>query len=150
MQLKLVSSPPWGNSSTCVCTNTQPTHSLLRITNSATFTETGNSNSNMPQCHICILDRAVQVSNITNYALDLLTQAGVELVPFDSQSLNDVSADAWGTGTESYAFEDTDTLARYVHLQHDTILIQSQISVLKAALLGHDQLAFMPEGRQCC
>ena len=60
---------------------------------------------------------AVQVSNITNYALDLLTQAGVELVPFDSQSLNDVSADAWGTGTESYAFEDTDTLARYVHLQ---------------------------------
>lgn len=57
---------------------------------------------------------SVQVSNITNYALDLLTQAGVELVPFDSQALNDVSSNAWGTGTESYAFEDTDTLARCV------------------------------------
>lgn len=54
----------------------------------------------------------VQVSNITNYALDLLTQAGVELVPFDSQALNDVSANAWGSSTESYAYEDTDTLAR--------------------------------------
>lgn len=54
----------------------------------------------------------MQVTNITYYALDLLTQAGVELVPFDSQALNDVSANAWGTGTESYAFEDTDTLAR--------------------------------------
>ena len=90
----------------------------------------------------------MQVSNITNYALDLLTQAGVELVPFDSQSLNDVSADAWGTGTESYAFEDTDTLARYVQMQHDAM--QSQISVLKTALLDHDQLASMPEGCQCC
>ena len=46
--------------------------------------------------------------------------AGVELVPFDSQGLNDVSADAWGDGTESYAFEDTDTLARYfVHSSCD-------------------------------
>lgn len=65
----------------------------------------------------------VQVSNITNYALDLLTQAGVELVPFDSQALNDVSADAWGTGTESYAFEDTDTLARYVCLRPPCVTV---------------------------
>ena len=57
----------------------------------------------------------MQVSAVASRALDLLTQAGVTLVPFDSQALNDVSADAWGTGTESYAFEDTDTLARYVH-----------------------------------
>lgn len=55
----------------------------------------------------------LQIQNITNYALQTLTAAGVELVPFDSQGLNDVSADAWGDGTESYAFEDTDTLARY-------------------------------------
>ena len=58
---------------------------------------------------------SVQVSGIASRALDLLTQAGVTLVPFDSQALNDVSADAWGTGTESYAFEDTDTLARCMH-----------------------------------
>lgn len=45
--------------------------------------------------------------------MQTLTAAGVELVPFDSQALNDVSADAWGDNTESYAFEDTDTLARY-------------------------------------
>ena len=44
----------------------------------------------------------------------------MELVPFDSQALNDVSADAWGTGTESYAFEDTDTLARCVYEADNT------------------------------
>ena len=44
--------------------------------------------------------------------MQTLVAAGVELVPFDSQALNDVSADAWGDSTESYAFEDTDTLAR--------------------------------------
>jgi hypothetical protein len=53
-----------------------------------------------------------QIQNITNYAMQTLMAAGVELVPFDSQALNDVSADAWGDNTESYAFEDTDTLAR--------------------------------------
>lgn len=59
----------------------------------------------MPMC-------VVQVMNITSHAMNLLEQAGVTLVPFDSQALNDVSANAWGTGTESYAYEDTDTLAR--------------------------------------
>ena len=54
----------------------------------------------------------LQIQNITNYAMQTLMAAGVELVPFDSQALNDVSADAWGDNTESYAFEDTDTLAR--------------------------------------
>ena len=54
----------------------------------------------------------LQIQNITNYAMQTLMAAGVELVPFDSQALNDVSADAWGDSTESYAFEDTDTLAR--------------------------------------
>ena len=44
--------------------------------------------------------------------MKVMTDAGVEFVPFDSQALNDVSADAWGAGTESYAYEDTDTLAR--------------------------------------
>ena len=44
--------------------------------------------------------------------MKVMTDAGVEFVPFDSQGLNDVSADAWGAGTESYAYEDTDTLAR--------------------------------------
>ena len=54
----------------------------------------------------------MQIQNITDYAMRVMAEAGVEFVPFDSQSLNDVSADAWGGGTESYAFEDTDTLAR--------------------------------------
>lgn len=54
----------------------------------------------------------LQIQNITNHAMQLMMNAGVEFVPFDSQGLNDVSADAWGAGTESYAYEDTDTLAR--------------------------------------
>ncbi|KAL3163281.1 hypothetical protein ABBQ32_009676 [Trebouxia sp. C0010 RCD-2024] len=53
-----------------------------------------------------------EIQNITNHAMQLMMNAGVEFVPFDSQGLNDVSADAWGAGTESYAYEDTDTLAR--------------------------------------
>ena len=64
--------------------------------------------------HSITCSAVMQVSAVASRALDLLTQAGVTLVPFDSQALNDVSADAWGTGTESYAFEDTDTLARYI------------------------------------
>ena len=65
----------------------------------------------MTAMRVCV----VQIQNVTNYAMQTLMAAGVELVPFDSQGLNDVSADAWGDGTESYAFEDTDTLARYSH-----------------------------------
>ena len=59
----------------------------------------------------------MQIQNITDYAMKVMMDAGIEFVPFDSQALNDVSADAWsnneGTGTESYAYEDTDTLARW-------------------------------------
>ena len=54
----------------------------------------------------------MQVQNVTDHAMKMMTDAGVECVPFDSQPLNDVSANAWGAGTESYAYEDTDTLAR--------------------------------------
>lgn len=54
----------------------------------------------------------MQIQNVTDYALKVMTDAGVEFVPFDSQPLNDVSANAWGAGTESYAYEDTETLAR--------------------------------------
>ena len=56
----------------------------------------------------------MQIQNITDYAMKVMMDAGIEFVPFDSQALNDVSADAWGAGTESYAYEDTDTLARSV------------------------------------
>ncbi|KAL0026963.1 hypothetical protein WJX79_003281 [Trebouxia sp. C0005] len=64
-----------------------------------------------------------EIQNITNYAMQTLMAAGVELVPFDSQALNDVSADAWGDSTESYAFEDTDTLARYLYRHNYTISV---------------------------
>lgn len=60
----------------------------------------------------CCVPVVLQVQNVTNSALDLLTQAGVELVPFNSKGLNDVSAAAWGAGRESTAYEGTDTLAR--------------------------------------
>ena len=65
-------------------------------------------------CKQCIqtVTLRLQIQNITDYAMKVMTDAGVEFVPFDSQALNDVSADAWGAGTESYAYEDTDTLAR--------------------------------------
>ena len=67
---------------------------------------------NLQYLHDCVRVCVLQIQNITNYAMQTLMAAGVELVPFDSQALNDVSADAWGDNTESYAFEDTDTLAR--------------------------------------
>ena len=46
-------------------------------------------------------------------ALDLLSQAGVELLPFDPKALNGVSADA-----DRDAYGDTENLARYVCLKH--------------------------------
>lgn len=45
-------------------------------------------------------------------ALDKLTAAGVELVPFDSSSLDQAIAVSWGGGPESIGYELPDALSR--------------------------------------
>ena len=54
----------------------------------------------------------LQVMDVINNATAKMVAAGAVLVPFDSTILDDASAQAWGGGLESYAYEDTDTLAR--------------------------------------
>lgn len=68
--------------------------------------------------------------------MQVMKDAGVEFVPFDSQALNDVSANAWGGGLESYAYEDTDTLARqasHMHLVHRTLKFASGLRACQAS-----------------
>lgn len=54
-----------------------------------------------------------QMANLTNMALDKLTAAGVELVPFNSSNLDEAASVAWGGGPESLDYELPEALARY-------------------------------------
>ena len=53
------------------------------------------------------------MANLTNMALDRLTAAGVELVPFDSSNLDEAASNSWGGGPESLDYELPESLARY-------------------------------------
>lgn len=64
-----------------------------------------------------------EIQDITNSALHILTAAGVKLVPFDSQALDDACSSAWYGGPESIAFEGTDVLARYLYRHNYTISV---------------------------
>ena len=57
-----------------------------------------------------ILQIALQLQDVTNRALTLLRNAGVELVPFDSSPL-DVAANAYPIG-RSLTFEEPEVFAR--------------------------------------
>ncbi|KAL3136240.1 hypothetical protein ABBQ32_007252 [Trebouxia sp. C0010 RCD-2024] len=68
-----------------------------------------------------------QMANLTNMALDKLTAAGVELVPFDSSSLDQAIAVSWGGGPESIGYELPDALSRYLFRHNYTDLTVTEV-----------------------
>lgn len=72
-------------------------------------------------------------------ALDRLTAAGVELVPFDSSNLDEAASMSWGGGPESLDYELPESLARYgfsmCNSYHDRCGVFAEYTVMEPLLM---------------